>query len=499
MKNLTNENGLPPNWVIIPLAELFDTVIGGDWGKDVSHKEPDFELAYCIRGSEFKNWKEDKGKTASLRKVKKTSLQARKLQKGDILIEISGGGPEQPVGRTVVIDKTVLNFNSEVPKVCTNFLRLARPVKEIDAEFLNYYLKLFYASGEIVKYQGGSNNLRNLKFPDYITIKIPLPSLPEQHRIVSKIEELFTELDKGIEQLQTAQQQLNVYRQAVLKWAFEGKLTNENVKDGELPKGWKTKSIEEVANVSTGVTPLRTNKAFWENGNIPWITSGALNNLFVVKAEEFITETAFNETTLKLLPKHSLLVALYGEGKTRGKCSELLFETTTNQAIAGVVLKNEFKNCRKYLKWFLIKNYNDIRKLAAGGVQPNLNLSIIKRTQFPFPDEKDMKRIIHEIESRLSVCDNIEETIAECLQQAEALRQSILKKAFEGKLVPQNPDDEPAAKLLERIRALRHSSAKLNAKARDRQNMKAAPEGRKVNSKRSSNPPDSSVGAEHKH
>ncbi len=82
----------------------------------------------------------------------------------------------------------------------------------------------------------GSNNLRNLIFG---TIAIPLPPVNEQHHIVEKIEELFSELDKGIENLKTAQQQLKVYRQAVLKWAFEGKLTNDNVKDGELPEGWE--------------------------------------------------------------------------------------------------------------------------------------------------------------------------------------------------------------------------------------------------------------------
>ena len=79
------------------------------------------------------------------------------------------------------------------------------------------------------------------------TIELPLPPLPEQHRIVAKIEELFSSLDKGIESLKTAQQQLKVYRQAVLKWAFEGKLTNKNVVDGELPEGWKWIKLSDVA------------------------------------------------------------------------------------------------------------------------------------------------------------------------------------------------------------------------------------------------------------
>ena len=90
---------------------------------------------------------------------------------------------------------------------------------------------------------------------------------------------------------------------------------------------------------------------------------------------------------------------------------------------------------KPFLKYFLLKNYNDIRMLSSGGVQPNLNLGIVKKTSFPFPPIEEQKIIIQEIESRLSVADKMEESINQSLQQAEALRQSILKKAFEGKLI----------------------------------------------------------------
>ncbi|MEI2710785.1 MAG: restriction endonuclease subunit S [Chitinophagaceae bacterium] len=263
---------LPKDWKWEKLEDALDFVIGGDWGKDESFEDSNYGFAYCIRGSEIKNWEDEKGRTASLRKIKLSNIEKRKLFEGDILVEISGGGPEQPVGRTVLIDKTVLNYKPEIPKICTNFLRLIRPKNYVEGKFLNLYLKLFYYSGEIVKYQGGSNNLRNLKFPDYVKIKFPLPPLPTQQAIVAKIEELFSELDKGIEQLKTAQQQIKTYRQAVLKWAFEGKLTslnhdsfdlvdeydlntnnqgnpdnhtNHRSDKSELPKGWKWVKLKE--------------------------------------------------------------------------------------------------------------------------------------------------------------------------------------------------------------------------------------------------------------
>jgi type I restriction enzyme S subunit len=289
-----------------------------------------------------------------------------------------------------------------------------------------------------------------------------LPPISDQHAIVSKIEELLSELDKGKQQLETAKQQLKIYRRAVLKWAFEGKLSelgrvglkddrimDEAVKgeilqsanpknpnsDNELPEGWKWVKIEDIATVGTGATPLKNNKSFYENGNIAWVTSGALNDEYVREANDYVTEKALKETNLSLYPKGTLLLAMYGEGKTRGKCSELLIEATTNQAIAAIHFKRHDEKVRPYLKYFLLKNYNDIRRLSSGGVQPNLNLGIVKRTQIPFPPIEEQCLIVQEIESRLSVCDKVEETITTSLAQVETLRQSILKKAFEGKLV----------------------------------------------------------------
>jgi type I restriction enzyme, S subunit len=258
--------------------------------------------------------------------------------------------------------------------------------------------------------------------------QVPLPPLSIQAQIVEKLETLLSELDKGKAQLLTAQAQLKTYRQAVLKYAFEGKLTGNT-------EGWQWVKIGDIADVGTGVTPLRTNKSFWDNGTIPWITSGALNDDNVSESKEFITETALKETSLKIYPKHTLLIALYGEGKTRGKCSELLFESTTNQAIAGIKLKVEFSGSRKFLKLFLLKQYQDLRTLASGGVQPNLNLSLIKNTELPFPPLSIQTEIVLEIERRLSVCDHLEGTIKTSLAQSETLRQSLLKQAFEGRLV----------------------------------------------------------------
>lgn len=315
---------------------------------------------------------------------------------------------------------------------------------KINEKYLYFHLLGFWKTINLDKQFGTATNyIRMANFTDYT---LPIFPLPIQRAIVKKIEELFSSLDSGIADLKKAQEQLVIYRQAVLKKAFEG--------------DYSSKKIIEIADVNTGATPKRGNSKFWNNGTIPWVTSTVVNNDFVNEPSELITEEAIKQTNCKLIPKGSLLIAMYGEGKTRGKCSELNIDTATNQALAGITLFEKHKDSKQFVKWFFVKNYEKIRLLSSGGVQPNLNLTIIKNTIIPFPEPKEQIKIVREIESRLSVCDKVEESITESLEKAQALRQSILKKAFEGKLLSeaeieqckQEKDYEPASVLLKKLK-----------------------------------------------
>ncbi len=383
------------------------------WGMDVCWITP-------LDLSGYKEKYISKGRK-SLTKLGLEKSSARLIPKGSILFS-----SRAPIGYVAIAANelaTNQGFKNLIPS----------PI--IESDFLYYYFK----SIKKMAYELASGTtFKELSAARFAKIPVPVPHKKEQQVIVEKIEELFSDLDNAVENLQKARAQLKVYRQSILKNAFEGKLTNKNVKEGELPKGWKLVRIEEIADVGTGATPLKSNKSYYENGKIPWITSGALNDLFVRDATDFVNEKAIRETNLKVYPKHTLLLAMYGEGKTRGKCSELLIDACTNQAIAAIYFTNHDNRIKPYLKYYLLKNYDDIRKLASGGVQPNLNLGIVKNTILSVPPSfEEQKAIVAEIESRFSVCDQMEETIETSLKQAEALRQSILKQAFEGKLTEQ--------------------------------------------------------------
>ena len=340
---------------------------------------------------------------------------------------------------------------------------------------------------------------------------IPAAPAAEQTRIVAKLEELLSDLDAGVAELKAAQRKLKHYRQSLLKAAVEGALTAEwrasnkpaetgaqllhrilserrarweakqlnkfkeqgktPPKDWQkkypepvqpdtrdlpgLPEGWVWASVDQIARVGTGVTPLRSKSAYFDGGVVPWVTSGALNSETVSCATELVTALALKECRLDIFPAGSLLVAMYGEGKTRGKCSELLIPATINQAIAAIVLEPEAQSSKAYLKALLLKSYEWMRAQASGGVQPNLNLQIVKSIAVPLPPNEEQAEIAQLLDRQFDQASQQMEAVKLSLKQSAAQRQNILRAAFAGQLVPQDPNDEPASVLLERIRAER--------------------------------------------
>ena len=528
----TFTNNLPSHWAAPALSDLSIFVIGGDWGKAPSLEDDDFLSVYCIRGAEFKFWRDERGKTASLRKVKRNSLKTRKLQEGDILIEISGGGPEQPVGRSVLVDKTAISHNEKHPKVCTNFLRLFRPSAELNPKYLEFFLKYFYNSGEVVKYQAGSNNLRNLKFNDYISIKVPFSPLNEQHRIVAKIEELFSELDKGIESLKTAREQLKVYRQSLLKHAFEGKLTEQWRKDNadklesaddllariqqeretryqQQLEGWKTAVKQWEAEGKEGKKPSKpkvldgfsylTSTELDEVNDLPetwcWQKIGNISNVsggltknskresfelqypYLRVANVYANRLELDEIkTIGVLPQELDRVLLKDgdllivEGN--GSIEQIGRVAVWSKEISPCLHQNHLIKARLlpsmqpgFIVLFLLSKVGRdliVKEVSSTSGLHTLSLSKVSNLKIPLTSNKEQQALLQILDEKLSVVDLIEREINDNIKRSEALRQSILKKAFSGQLVAQDPNDEPASVLLERIKAEKAEQDKQN-------------------------------------
>ena len=297
----------------------------------------------------------------------------------------------------------------------------------------------------------------------YSKIKVRIPPVPEQERIVARIEELFSQLDASVNELKMAKERLKVYRQAVLKEAFEGhysrawrknhpeylpqndldsiKFTTPIFKDTSrdeneiclsLPETWIKVRLGEVFEVEVGATPSRQKAEYW-NGKIPWVSSGEVHFDTISQTNESITQEGLNHASTNVQPVGTVMLAMIGEGKTRGQAALLNVEAAHNQNTAAILV-SKTPCVSKYIYYFLMLNYENTRRVGSGNNQKALNKERIRALCFPFTSFAEQALIVQEIESRLSVCNNIEKTVDTALQQAEALRQSILKKAFEGGL-----------------------------------------------------------------
>ena len=451
------------------------------------------------------------------------------VEDGDILVSRAGS-----VGVSYLVTKPL-------KAVFASYLIRFKPF--IDRQFLAYFLQSpdYWVTIADEKLGIAVPNVNATKLK---SITLPLPPTAEQHRIVAKIEELFSALDKGVESLKTARAKLNVYRQAVLKHAFEGKLTaqwrEENKDKFEKSeqllarikreraaryerqlKEWKAAVKEWEAEGMPGKKPSKPRKPIlpdkprsdqldrmwkvpptWQwlqVGNFAFVTKLAGfeytkfveydddGDLPVIKAEN-AGRNGFRATRYSRVKSESVghLTRSYLEG------SELLMvfvgAGTGNVATVprdqayflgpniGMIRPETQAIKTRYVEFFLRSPMG--KQLALASVkavaQPSLSMGTIRQIPVILPSTEEQSEIVQQLDNVLSAIDAIEAEIDGQLLKADALRQSILKKAFSGQLVPQDPHDEPASVLLDRIRAERERAAKNNHSKKTKRKKAAA-------------------------
>ncbi len=368
------------------------------------------------------------------------------------------------------------------------------PSKILYSKYLFYFCQGFN-----FKTLDKSTTIPSLAKRDLLKIKLQLAPLPEQRAIVAKIEELFSELDSGIASLKKAKDQLEVYRQAVLKAAFEGKLTrewrkenqytekyveeirhkiyefNSNKEGQDIPRRLPTISFEKLPSSPFGWEWIEAHKVCqsvrdgthdtprYVKEGIPLITSKNLKKGNIdFENINYISLTDHKEISNRSkVEKNDILFGMIG---TIGNPVIVKENNLFSIKNVGLFKKNEDLINPRYLyhylsSWFVEKIMLD-QELIRGTTQKFVALGGLRMLPIPLPSLKEQEEIIKEIESRLSVCENIEATIEEALEKAEALGKSILKKAFEGKLLSneeleacrRESDWEPAEDLLKRIK-----------------------------------------------
>ena len=214
----------------------------------------------------------------------------------------------------------------------------------------------------------------------------------------------------------------------------------------EVPEGWVWTTLGEVGTWQSGGTPSRSNKTYY-GGNIPWLKTGDLNDGLISYIPESITEEAVANSSAKINPTGSVLIAMYGA--TIGKLGILTFPATTNQACCACIEFNAI--IQLYLFYFLLSQRNEFIAKGGGGAQPNISKEIIVNTFIPLPPLSEQQRIVMEIEKWFALIDQVEHGKVDLQETIKRAKSKVLDLAIHGKLVPQNPNDEPAIELLKRI------------------------------------------------
>lgn len=485
---MNNSNEFPQRWEIRKLGEIFETTSGGTPNrKNPSYYQGDIPW---VKSGEL-----DKGViTNTEEKISEEAINnssAKIFPKGTLLIALYGA----TIGKLAFLGVDAATNQA----ICGIFEN-----KYYSSKFLYYFL--LFKRPNLVKSSIGAAQ-PNISQTILKDLELPIPPLAEQERIVAKIDELVSELDVGIESLKTAQAQLKIYRQSVLKYAFEGKLTadwrnkqkgsidadslrinirtnreeeakkiglklmplNENIKADysklfSIPKSWRWVEPEEIAapeKHSIGIGPFGSNLKVsdYKDEGVPLVfVKNITRNDFSLDLK-FITEDKFEELIAHSVKPLDIVVTKMGDPP--GDCA-IYPENRSEAVITSDCLKFRIWDKvadRKFYKYcidsVLIKKQLGV--ITKGVAQKKISAGRFKTLLFPLTSLEEQQRIVEELESRLSICDKLEETISQSLTQAESLRQSILKQAFEGTIVPQNITDEPASILLERIKRERES------------------------------------------
>ncbi len=504
---------IPTNWVMAPLCEVAEI----NPRLDKSAFAEDVKVSFVpMPAVEAESGKIDVSQIRTFGEVKKGYTP---FKKEDVLFaKIT---PCMENGKMAVVP----DLHNSIGFGSTEF-HVLRSNRGIEPNFLYYFVSSKRFRFDAEHNMAGAVGQKRVPTIYLKSCNIPLPPSIEQRRIVSKLEELLSELEKGIESFKTAREQLIVYRQTVLKHAFEGRLTEEwrkkhadelepaeillekikaereqryrqqlkdwnravkaweaGGKEGKKPtKPGKPKELPPLTEAELSELPklpgcylysylaalgvLARGKSKHRPRNDPKLFGGRypfIQTSEVKAANQKIRSHSqtYNETGLaqsKLWPKGTLCITI---AANIAETAFLDIEACFPDSIVGFTEFPDITNS-KYIELFFRFARKKIEAYAPATAQKNINLTTLENLIIPYCSINEQQQIVQQIASRLSVVEKLEQDIEDGLKQAEALRQSLLKKAFEGKLVPQDPNDEPASILLERIKA---EKAKLKRKA----------------------------------
>ncbi|MCA1919775.1 MAG: restriction endonuclease subunit S [Flavobacterium piscis] len=444
------KRSFPEHWVETELNNIIFDVINGDWGQETKTDKEIIKVK-IIRGNEFS------GRSISLaaeRYIKEESYERRKLEEGDIVIEISGGSTNKPVGRVMYVSKKLI-CETTLPLICSNFYKRIRFSSQTNKNYIFQYLNYFWYIGGTETLQTQTTGLKNLVFNDYISIPIPLPPLNEQKRIAEKLDAILPKVKSARDRLEKIPAILKKFRQSVLAAACSGKLT-EDWREGKLIIVEKViKFKESIESMMNGI--YKQEKYYSEKGiaclrmyNISDKGIIFKNLKRIILSEDEIRKFELLEGDIIINRVNSReLVGKSAVIEKKDLNEKLVFESKNIRIRINKNIANS-----KFINYCLINAKNNgffwINSKQTAGMA-TISQPQILELDFNIPPLEEQQEIVRRVEKLFALADSIEEKYKKAHERLEKLEQAILAKAFRGELVEPDPNDEPAEELLKRI------------------------------------------------
>jgi type I restriction enzyme S subunit len=400
-------------WEIKKLGEICEFG-NGLW----TGKKPPFQNVGVIRNTNFtKDGKLDDNDIVYL-DVEQSQFAKRKLQYGDIILEKSGGGPKQPVGRVIIFDKTTGDYSY------SNFTSVIRIInhKTVDFTYLHRFLFFSYVSGATETMQSHSTGIRNLKFDDYKAIEVPFPPLPEQQRIVSILDEAFTAL--AVAKTNAEQNLKNA------KELFESYLQGVFEKKG---KGWKHTRLGDICQINDGThfSPKNTS-----DGEYMYITAKNIKPYFIDLTKiSYISEKDHKEIYARCSPVKGDVLYIK-DGATAGIATLNTLDDEFSLLSSVALLKCSSQILNTFLVHYMNSTIGKKNFLGyiGGAAITRLTLIKIKNVCFSLPPIKDQQNIVQKLDALSTETKRLEAIYQQKLLDLEELKKSVLQKAFNGEL-----------------------------------------------------------------
>lgn len=425
---------VPEHWSVMRIKALIDTFKGGIWGNDPEDNEED---VVCVRVADF-DMNEFGVSTDDLtiRNVAERYQDGRLLEQGDLLIEKSGGGDQQLVGR-------VVEYNLPHKAVCSNFLgRISPRTSSVNSRYLLYYFQHLYGHDVNLRSIKQTTGIQNIDTDSYFDERVALPPLDEQRCIAKYLDAKAEQIDTLIAKKQRLIDLLQEQRTAVINRAVtQGLDPDAPMQDsgvgwmGNIPKHWDVPRTKYVAEMQSGHTPSRQHPEYWEDCTIPWFTLSDVwqlrdeRTLYVTETKEMVSELGIANSSARVLPEGTVILSRTASVGFSGIMGR---DMATTQDFVNWVCGEDIRP--KYLLYVFRAMKYEFKRLTMGSTHQTIYMPDALQFKTPLPPLHEQDEIVEYVDSVTKEIDKVVDKESRILERLQELRTSLISEVVTGKI-----------------------------------------------------------------